>query len=105
MFASNITCRWIVSRYLRWHNSDVISANRYCTVSVCNEISNAACAVNMVITIANSEQRALDGIEVNVAIYRDTAKPADDVSLYDSVQVEFEMWGVSDDDARFMVKA
>ena len=59
----------------------------------------------MVSTIANSEQRALDGIEFNVAIYRDTAKPADDVSLYDSVQVEFEMWGVSDNDARFMVKA
>ena len=105
MFASNITSRQIVSRYLRWHNSDVISANRYCTVSICNGISNAACAVDMVRIIANAKQRALNGIAVNVAIYWDMAKPAGDVSLYDSVQVEFEMWGVSGDDARFMVKA
>lgn len=66
--------------------------------------SIAACAVNMVSTIANTEKRALDGMEVNVAIYRDMEKPAGDVSLYDAVRVEFEMWGVSDDDARFLVK-
>jgi|TARA_B100002003_G_scaffold27164_1_gene22516 uncharacterized OsmC-like protein len=66
--------------------------------------SIAACAVNMVETIASTEQRALDGIEVNVAAYRDFDKPSGDVTLYDEVRVQFQMWGVSDDDARFLVK-
>ncbi|MDP6829498.1 MAG: OsmC family protein [Alphaproteobacteria bacterium] len=66
--------------------------------------SIAACAVNMVETIASNEQRALAGMEVNVAAYRDFDKPSGDVSLYDKVHVEFELWGVSDDDARFLVK-
>ncbi len=66
--------------------------------------SIAACAVNMVETIASTEQRALDSLEVNVAAYRDFDKPAGDVSLYDAVRIQFEMWGVSDDDARFLVK-
>ncbi len=66
--------------------------------------SIAACAVNMVETIASTEQRALESMEVNVAAYRDTDKPTDDVSLYDAVRIQFQMWGVSDDDARYLVK-
>jgi uncharacterized OsmC-like protein len=66
--------------------------------------SIAACAVNMVSTIADKEQRALGGIEVNVALYRDFEKPAGDVSLYDAARIEFKMWGVDDDDAKFLVK-
>ncbi len=66
--------------------------------------SIAACAVNMVETIASTEERALDGLEVNVAAYRDMDKPAGDLSLYDAVRIEFQMWGVSDDDARYLVK-
>ena len=66
--------------------------------------SIAAYAVNMVETIASTEQRALDSMEVNVAAYRDTDKPTGDVSLYDAVRIQFQMWGVSDDDARYLVK-
>lgn len=67
--------------------------------------SIAACAVNMVETIAKNEGRALDGMEVKVGAYRDFDKPAaNDVSLYDAVRVDFEMWGVSQDDAKFLVK-
>ncbi len=66
--------------------------------------SIAACAVNMVETIASTEQRALDSMEVNVAAHRDTDKPTGDVSLYDAVRIQFQMWGVSDDDARYLVK-
>ena len=66
--------------------------------------SIAACAVNMVEKIAETEQRPLDRMEVTVGAYRDPDKPAGDVSLYDAVRVRFEMWGVSDDDARFLVK-
>ena len=60
--------------------------------------------MNMVETIASTEQRALDSMKVNVAAYRDFDKPSGDVSLYDEVRIQFEMWGVSDDDARFLVK-
>ena len=66
--------------------------------------SIAACAVNMVETIASTEQRTLESMEVNVALYRDIDKPASDVSLYDAVRIQFQMWGVSDDDARYLVK-
>ena len=58
----------------------------------------------MVETIASTEQRALESMEVNVAAYRDMDKPAGDVSLYDAARIQFEMWGVSDDDARYLVK-
>ena len=66
--------------------------------------SIAACAVNMVETIAHKENRALDRMDVNVAAYRDPDKAAGEVSLYDAVRITFQMWGVDDDDARFLVK-
>ena len=66
--------------------------------------SMAACGVNMVERIAETESRPLESMEVSVAVYRDKNKPAGDVSIYDAARVKFEMWGVSDDDARFLVK-
>lgn len=66
--------------------------------------SIAACASNMVSTIAANEDRALSDIEVAVALYRDFDKAPGEVSLYDAARVKFEMWGVSDDDAKFLVK-
>jgi len=66
--------------------------------------SMGACAVNMVERIARTENRALDSMEVNVAVYTDKDKPAGDVSTYDAARVRFEMWGVSDDDAKYLVK-
>jgi len=67
--------------------------------------SIAACAVNMVEKIGKSESRPLEAMEVKVGLYRDFDKPQGDVSLYDAVRVEFEMWGVSQEDAKFFVKA
>ena len=66
--------------------------------------SMAACAVNMVERIARTGRRALDSMDVNVAVYTDKDKPGGEVSTYDACRVTFEMWGVSDDDARFLVK-
>ena len=67
--------------------------------------SISACAVNMVETIAQKEAKPLDAMEVKVGVYRDFDKAAGDVSLYDAVRVEFELWGVSQEDAKFFVKA
>ncbi len=64
----------------------------------------AACAVNMVSTIADTEQHALDSMEVNVALYREPGKLAGEITLYDAVRIQFQMWGVSDDTARLLVK-
>lgn len=78
--------------------------------------SMAACAVNMVERIARGEDRTLARMDVQVSLYHDTQKDADrqrgrakdahgeDVSIYDAARVKFEMWGVSDDDAKFLVK-
>ena len=66
--------------------------------------SMSACAVNMVERIAETDNRALDSMEVEVAVYRDKDKAAGDVTIYDAARVRFEMWGVSYDDAKFLVK-
>ena len=67
--------------------------------------SISACAVNMVETIALKEGKSLGGLEVNVFLYRNKEKPQGDVSLYDAVRVNFELWGVSHEDAKYFVKA
>ena len=54
--------------------------------------------------IASTEQHAHDSMEGNVAAYRDFDKPSGDVSLYDEMRMEFQIWGGSDRDARFLVK-
>jgi hypothetical protein len=58
----------------------------------------------MVESTADKDQRVLDWMEVNVSAYRDANKPVAEVSLYDAVRILFQKWGVSDEDARFLVK-
>ena len=67
--------------------------------------SISACAVNMVETIAKNEGKDLAGLEVNVSLYRNKDKPSGKVALYDAVRVNFELWGVSSEDAKYFVKA
>ena len=43
-------------------------------------------------------------MDVSVAVYHDKDAPKGEVSIYDACRVKFEMWGVSDDDAKFLVK-
>ena len=52
-----------------------------------------ACAVNMVERIANSEDIALDWMEVGIESYRDPDKTPGDLTLYDAIRINFEMWG------------
>ena len=63
----------------------------------------SACAVNMVERLANADQIALDWMDVSVEAYRDPDKPKGDLTLYDAIRIEFEMWGVSDDHAHNLV--
>jgi hypothetical protein len=39
-----------------------------------------------------------------VESYRDPAKVPGDLSLYDAIRVNFEMWGVDDDQAHELVE-
>ena len=64
----------------------------------------AACAVNMVERIATADQTPLEWMEVKVESYQDPDKPQGEVTIYDAIRVDFEMWGVSDDDAKKLVK-
>ena len=63
----------------------------------------AACAVNMVEGIAHTEEIALDWMDVSVSSYRDADANHGDLSLYDGIRVNFEMWGVDDDQAHQLV--
>ena len=66
--------------------------------------SIAACAVNMVGTIANDEHRMLDRMEVNVAAFRDMEKPTENISIYDAIRIKFKIWGASAVDAKLLVE-
>ncbi len=67
--------------------------------------SLAACAVNLVGRVAAAEDKTFGWMEVKVGAYRDMEKPLGDISLYDAVRIDFEMWDVSDAAAEFLVKA
>ncbi len=62
----------------------------------------AACAVNMVERIAAADETPLEWMDVSVEAYRDPDKDHGELTLYDSVRVRIEMWGVSDDDAEVL---
>ena len=64
----------------------------------------SACAVNMVERLANTGNITLDWMDVGVEAWRDTDKPAVDMTLYDSIKINFEMWGVDDDQAFELVE-
>ena len=64
----------------------------------------AACAVNMVERIAHDEEIPLEWMDVGVESYRDPEKEAGDISLYDAIRVNFEMWGVAAEQANELVE-
>ena len=63
-----------------------------------------ACAVNMVERIANQEKWALEWMDVGVEAYRIPDKPEGERTLYDAIRINFEMWGVDDDQAHQLVE-
>lgn len=64
----------------------------------------AACAVNMVERIAHDDQIPLEWMDVSVESYRDREKALGERTLYDAIRVNFEMWGVDDDQAHELVE-
>ena len=63
-----------------------------------------ACAVNMVERLASEGQVTLDWMDVGAEAWRDPDKPAGDLTVYEAIRVNFEMWGVDDDQAHELVE-
>ena len=64
----------------------------------------SACAVNMVERLARTGNITLDWMDVGVEAWRDADKPTGDITLYDAIKINFEMWGVDDDQAFELVE-
>jgi uncharacterized OsmC-like protein len=65
----------------------------------------ASCGVELVQMLAKSAAIPLQGIEVQIHGLMDRSKPArSDVSLFNSVSLQFQMKGVSDGDAKQLVE-
>ena len=62
-----------------------------------------ACAVNMVERLASVDNVQLDWMDVGAEAWRDPDKVSADLSVYDAIRVNFEMWGVDDDQAHELV--
>jgi len=67
--------------------------------------SLAACAVNLIGRVAGAEGKTYEWMAVKAGAYRDMKKPPGERALYDAVRIDIEMWGVSKDDAEYLVKA
>jgi uncharacterized OsmC-like protein len=63
----------------------------------------SACAVNMVERLAKEQQIPLQWMDVGVEAYRDPAKTAGKITVYDAIRVHFEMWGVNKEQADGLV--
>lgn len=63
----------------------------------------AACAVNMVERLANADQMPLEWMDVRVEAYQKSEQDHREVTIYDSIRVCFEMWGVSENHAKKLV--
>jgi uncharacterized OsmC-like protein len=57
----------------------------------------------MIGRIARTEDIPLAWIEVSADAYRDRDKPQGEISLYDQVNVQFQLWGLSEEQGRYLV--
>jgi uncharacterized OsmC-like protein len=66
----------------------------------------AACGVELIQVLAKSQSVPLNGISVGIEGRMDRSNPVrPDVSLFNSVRLQFRMKGVSNDEARQLVEA
>jgi len=66
----------------------------------------AACGVELIQVVAKSQSVPLNGISVGIEGKMDRSNPVrPDVSLFNSVRLQFRMKGVSNDEARQLVEA
>ena len=64
----------------------------------------SACAVNMVERLAKQDQIPLQWMDVRVEAYRDPDKSPGDLTVFDAIRVDFEMWGITPEHAEGLVE-
>ena len=64
----------------------------------------SSCAVNMVERIAIEENIPVDYMDVGAEAYRDPDKAQGEITVYDAIRINFEMWGLDDDQAHHLVQ-
>jgi uncharacterized OsmC-like protein len=64
----------------------------------------AACAVNMVERLARGDKIPLQWMDVGIEAYRDSEKIPGERTVYDDIRINFQMWGVDDDQAHGLVE-
>ena len=62
-----------------------------------------ACAVNLVERLAKAEGIPINRMEVAVGAYRDPQKAPGELSVFDKVEVHFDVWGVKEEQAEYLV--
>ena len=65
----------------------------------------SACAVNMVERLAKQDRIPLQWMDVRVEAYRDPDKSPGDLTVFDTIRVYFEMWGITPEHAEGLVEA
>ena len=63
-----------------------------------------ACAVNMVERLAHEGNIPLDWMDVGAEAWRDPDRAVGELTVYEAIRVNFEMWGVDDDQAHELVE-
>ncbi len=65
----------------------------------------ASCGVELVQVLAKSDGIPVQGIQVDIQGQMDRSNPVrSDVSLFNSISLRFQLKGVTDDDAKFLVE-
>ena len=64
----------------------------------------SACAVNMVERLAKQDHIPLQWMDVRVEAYRDPDKSPGDLTVFDAIRVDFEMWGITPEHAEGLVE-
>ena len=64
----------------------------------------SACAVNMVERLAKQDQIPLQWMDVRVEAYRDPDQSPGDLTVFDAIRVQFEMWGITPEHAEGLVE-
>jgi uncharacterized OsmC-like protein len=65
----------------------------------------ASCGVELIQVVAKSEAIPLQGIQVEINGWMDRSKPVrEDVTVFNSVALHFQMKGVTHEDARLLVE-
>jgi uncharacterized OsmC-like protein len=65
----------------------------------------ASCGVELIQVVAKSDGLPLQGIQVEIDGWMDRSKPVrEDVTVFNSVSLRFQMKGVTDEDAQLLVE-